>query len=179
MIHHDKSIAITGHTQGLGKALQHQFLSNGYNVKGYSRTNGYDINDFNKIINDAIDTNIFINNAYDDYAQVSLLYSIFDKWKDQNKLIVNISSLMTEGIRSYVHPYTIHKAALDKTHDQLVATESKVKLLNIKPGWIDTPRVAKYNNINKINPYSLATLIYDLINNDLYLTEIKIMHEID
>ena len=178
MLYHDKSIAITGHTKGLGKALYYKFLSNDYSIKGYSRTNGYDINDFDEIINDAIDTNIFINNAYDDYAQISLLYAIFDKWKDQNKLIVNISSLMTEGTKSFEHPYTIHKAALDKAHEQLVATKSKVKLLNIKPGWIDTPKVAEYN-VNKIDPYSLATTIYDLINNDLDILEVKIMHEID
>ena len=46
-----------------------------------------------KIVNESSDCDVFINNAYHEYAQVDLLYRIWVKWKDQRKQIVCISSV--------------------------------------------------------------------------------------
>ena len=53
-------IAITGHTKGIGLAI-YDLLGQEHNVFGYSRTNGYNINNPEKIFEEAKDFDIFIN----------------------------------------------------------------------------------------------------------------------
>lgn len=136
---------ITGHTAGLGYCLH-----NRVNSVGFSRTNGYDISTKNgrqRIIDESTDCNIFINNAYAEFYQVDMLYEMFDSWKDSNKIIINIGSNTTDGIKSYVHPYAAHKAALHKASEQLSNMKTMCKVTNIKFGWLGTERV-----IEKFNP---------------------------
>jgi NAD(P)-dependent dehydrogenase (short-subunit alcohol dehydrogenase family) len=40
----NKRCVITGHTSGLGLALFEHFKNKGWDVEGYSRSNGYDLN---------------------------------------------------------------------------------------------------------------------------------------
>src|SRR4051812_14961194 len=60
--------------------------------------------------------------------------------KGSNKTIVTISSNSGDGIKNWVHPYAIHKASLDKTVEQLQSFRP-YRLINIRPGYVDTPRV--------------------------------------
>ena len=56
-------IAITGHTQGIGKCA---FKRLSPNIIGFSKSTGYDITKFNdrkRIIEESKDCDIFINNA--------------------------------------------------------------------------------------------------------------------
>jgi NAD(P)-dependent dehydrogenase (short-subunit alcohol dehydrogenase family) len=94
-------------------------------------------------------------------------------WKDENKKIINISSMSSEGIKKYIHPYAIHKKALDSAFDQIVSQKSKCKIINIKPSWIDTPSV-KTVDAEKMCPKKLSNFIYDLSNIDLNIREVKI-----
>jgi hypothetical protein len=56
---------ITGHTRGLGKALYQHFQNKGWEVEGFSHTNGYDlIADYATIINAVDGADLFINNSY-------------------------------------------------------------------------------------------------------------------
>jgi NADP-dependent 3-hydroxy acid dehydrogenase YdfG len=60
-------IGITGDSIGIGKALKDMLIAQGHVVKGFSRSNGYDVSDAkiqNKIIEKLVDCDIFINNAY-------------------------------------------------------------------------------------------------------------------
>ncbi len=137
--------AITGHTDGIGQCLFSKIHST-----GFSRTNGYDISTKDgrqRIINESANCNIFVNNACSNFHQVDMLYEIFDSWKDSNKIIINIGSNTTDGIKSYVHPYAAHKAALHKASEQLSNMKTVCKVTNIKFGWIGTERV-----IEKFNP---------------------------
>ena len=85
-------IAITGHTKGIGKAIAGLYYTD--EVVGFSRSNGYDItepNDIARIITESANCNIFVNNAYHDFAQCDLLERMFELWKnDPTKTIVNI-----------------------------------------------------------------------------------------
>ena len=56
-------IAITGHTNGIGKAC-YDLLSQEHQVIGFSRSSDYDINDPESIFSSAKDSDVFINNAY-------------------------------------------------------------------------------------------------------------------
>jgi nucleoside-diphosphate-sugar epimerase len=75
---------ITGHTKGLGKALYEHFQNKGWEVIGFSRSNGYNISDnFAEIINRALGADLFINNAYADGLQLDLMMLLHDKVKKQ------------------------------------------------------------------------------------------------
>lgn len=166
-------VAITGHTRGLGAALFERFSVTDM-VSGLSRSNGCDIRNIPKICEVVKDADIFINNAYDRYSQVDLLYAVYDMWKDQDKKIINISSMASEGIKSYLHPYAVHKIALDAAFKQIASQNNRCKVVNIKPSWIDTPRVERYTGA-KICPNDLADLIYTIAMNELYVTEVKVL----
>lgn len=129
-------VGITGHTSGLGKALFDSF-----DAIGFSRSNGYDISHPDAIVEMIDDCEIFINNAHNGFNQVTLLYKIWKKWQDDEKLIICISSNSSDGIKNRVHPYAIEKAALDRACEQLNNQKKLCKVMCIKPGWMDTPRV--------------------------------------
>ena len=77
-------IGITGHTKALGKSI-YDNLNKSHNVIGFSRTNGYDVQSSNKIIEKLNDCDVFINNVYYQTTQSDLFLKLFEKWKDLEK----------------------------------------------------------------------------------------------
>jgi hypothetical protein len=160
-------IAITGYTSGIGKALFEYFVS--YSPIGFSRSNGYDINhveDRKKIVNQSIDCDIFINNAYSDgtNSQLYLLQELHDIWKGKDKLIINISSRITDFVlppSSQERLYQTHKK------DQDTFCLGKIKnpqIFNLKLGMVDTPRVSTYNH-NKLTVEDVVKIISFVLDN--------------
>ena len=87
---------------------------------------------------------IFINNAQSGYAQTELLFAVFARWQNHNKIIINMSSNSSDGNKSYLHPYAVTKAALDKACEQLNHIPGSLcKVVNLRPGWIRTERIEK------------------------------------
>lgn len=81
-------VAITGHTYGIGKALETKFSVEGWQTVGFSRSNGYDISkaeDRNRIVEQSQDCDFFINNAYSTYAQCDLLFELWQAWQGKQK----------------------------------------------------------------------------------------------
>lgn len=133
-------VAITGHTGGLGLALVAYFQQQGHEIQGFSRRTGHDITSAehrSKIISEVKDFDIFVNNAYADgnAGQLCLLKDLYESWKDQCKTIINISSRFTYKNNFYCRN--------KREQDQFC--QSKIyglpRMLNLKPGLIDTPRV--------------------------------------
>jgi hypothetical protein len=88
--------AITGHTQGIGKRAFERLSPD---IIGFSKSTGYDITTDSgraRIIEEAKDCDIFINNATDNFGQVDLFIDLFRAWKDQPKLIINVGSRIAE-----------------------------------------------------------------------------------
>lgn len=159
-----QKIAITGHTAGLGESLFKHFLHQGYSIEGFSRSNGYDLSTsegLQQLVKKVGSCDIFINNAYSGWAQIDLLYQMFEQWKPQPKHIINISSNSGDGIKNFMHPYAVQKTALDKASEQLNAIlEAKCRVTNLRPGWLDTERVSKLKVTDpKISLQEMATLI--------------------
>lgn len=175
-----KKVGITGHTSGIGKACYDEFQKQNFDVFGYSRGNGYPLeSSLEKIANSVIEFDIFINNAYDEYHQVTLLYKLYDRWKDQEKIIFNISSIASDGNRFMCHPYSVHKAALDKACQQLQnVRESKLKIVNLRPGWVDTPMIKNKNiEAKKLEPMDITNIIFWIMNQPphVYIKEISLI----
>ena len=172
-------IAITGHTSGIGKALYKRCEEQSFPKHepiGFSRSNGYDINDpkpwFHR---KATDCDVFVNNAHDKFAQVDLLYRLWQEWKDKDKQIVCISSLSPDVTKKHMHPYSAEKCALDHACEQLQNSKGKCRVINIKPGFVDTPRVASiYPKIYKMDPNYMAKVILWCIEQPEYLMTLRI-----
>ena len=85
-------VVITGHTSGIGKGFYDLYTSRGYEVQGFSRGNGYNLSDpvsVNEVAVKAVQSDVFINNAYSGIAQVELMYKVHELWKDNpNKTMV-------------------------------------------------------------------------------------------
>ena len=89
-------IAITGHTQGIGKCA---FKRLSPNIIGFSKSTGYDITKFNdrkRIIEESKNCDIFINNANAGFGQTLLFLELFEEWRNTNKTIINVGSRIAE-----------------------------------------------------------------------------------
>ena len=143
-------IAITGHSKGIGKSLYDRLCSKGHEVIGFSRSNGYDINTsegFNKVFEDGIECDMFINNAYSGSAQLHLFCNFYNVWmRKKNKTIVNISSMAKyPAVSGNLSGYSAHKAALNHQHNMVMADANrKCKIITVNPGYVETNMTPKH-----------------------------------
>ena len=156
-------LAITGHTSGLGLAIYNHF-KNDYQVFGFSKSNGFNIKDPNsrkKILDISQDFDIFVNNAYNNFdnSQLLLLEEIFELWKGKNRIIVNISSRYTTDMNLYCTTKKEQDIFCEKNLYNLP------KIINLKPGLIDTPRVQGQKGKKLSTDQVLSTLDFALNNN--------------
>ena len=90
-------IAITGHSAGIGQALAKIYTEQGHEVIGLSRRIGYNIRSIPKVASVIESCDVFINNAQVGFAQTELLWEVWNRWRGQNKTIINISTQMTNN----------------------------------------------------------------------------------
>lgn len=157
--------AITGHTSGFGHEL-HKLTDS----IGFSRHNGFDINkkeDRVRIVEASCDCDVFVNNAYDKYGQIDLLYDVYNAWKDKPKLIVTVGSLASNAAEWRLRPclYSTVKKALDTATHQLVNSHDRkgCKLMIFKPGYMGTEH-------NMIDYEYAAKFLLNAINNNFHET---------
>ena len=164
-------IAITGHTSGIGLALTKQCD----NWIGFSRRNGFDINNPDFILDNALHCDVFVNNAHDKFGQVDLLYALWSEWKAEHKHIVCISSLSPDVTKNRMYPYSAEKNALDHVCEQLQNSKEKnCKVTNIKLGWVNTPRVERFHTRHKMNPDYVAEVISWCIKQPEYVRTLRL-----
>jgi hypothetical protein len=123
--------AVTGHTQGIGKAIYEKLLPD---CIGFSRSNGYDITnkkDRQRIIEESLECDIFINNATDgkghNMGQTLLLIDLFYIWKDLDKKIISIGSRIAEYKEAIYEPKLLGYQA-----EKLILKEMSTKLAEVK-----------------------------------------------
>ena len=155
-------IAITGATRGIGLACKkHLSETLNFNVIEFNRP-AYDLSkNLDQFVIDDFD--VYVNNAYYDWAQVELLYKLFEKNKHRNCIIINIGSVSADGNYDYPNQYAVHKAALDKACMQLQLVQSLCKIVQIKLGRVDTDMVAHRNGA-KMPTEWVAQQIASVIN---------------
>lgn len=157
-------IGITGHTEFLGKELFNT-LKNDYEVFGFSRSNGYDLENYKSFINQINDLDVFINNTYHPIHQQKLFEELFEMWKYENKTIFNI---LTSAIFNDVNldEYRQNKLNLQKSSLKLINSnhDKKLRIINLYPNTLE------HNNrfpFNKVKFYE----IYDVIKFQLGLPQ--------
>jgi NAD(P)-dependent dehydrogenase (short-subunit alcohol dehydrogenase family) len=140
-------VAITGHTKGIGKSLAEKLLSQ-YEVLGFSRGNGYDISkdeDLTRIIDETLDCEIFVNNAYHFDQQTKLAKLWQNAHKDKEHFIINVSTLASDPNFDvatklpHLVPYAQEKQRLNRaTFDICDRFDGKCKAMSILLGIVET-----------------------------------------
>jgi nucleoside-diphosphate-sugar epimerase len=134
-------IAITGHSAGIGQALAQIYESQGHEIVGLSRRNGYNIRSLPKVAGMIESCDMFINNAQVGYAQTELLFEVWRRWRGQQKYIINVGTQMTDMFlppKEEWDEYVIQKKALDLSTQLLEKRSEWPKLLLVRPGAIAT-----------------------------------------
>lgn len=171
--------AITGHTRGLGQAIVRHVGE--ANAMGFSRSNGYDIavaEDRQRIVEAIQECDVFVNNAHSEYNQTQLLYDVWSEWADRDKIIINIGSNTTDGIKPHPHEYSAQKASLEKASEQLASMNRPCKVTMFRFGYIGTERIlADYNPASFVTPGDAARcIIYALrLTHNYRLTSMSIL----
>lgn len=135
-------VAITGHTQGIGKAIFDELTNRSHQVCGYSRSNNWDIGSLeirNKILAETLDFDVFINNAYCPLAQTELLKSLVTRWQGSKKLIVNIGSksIYADVVPKFMQEYVKDKQQqIDFINSRRL--QARPQILSLTLGLVDT-----------------------------------------
>ena len=137
---------------------------------------------------------VFINNHYgwdDGSHQVEMLNSLWKEWKTKEKTIVCISEtspdyqMLHDDIEgAELYDYNVYKSALDYACKQIQCLPReklghKCRVINIKPGWIDTPmnESANYYKGHKMKPEYIAGVIMWAIKQPEYVKTLTIQDD--
>lgn len=166
-------IGLTGHTRGFGQELSRQAESLGFEITGFSKSTGYDItlkSDRKRIVQESMQCDVFINNAYDRYGQIDLLYDMYSAWKGQPKKIITIGSYASNAAEWRLKPclYSTIKKALDVATYQLVNSHDRGELTVsvIKPGYMGDDHQLSFGQV--------ATQVLHLITQSCEIVEIVV-----
>ncbi len=161
-----KQIAITGHTSGIGKAIYEAFP----NSIGCSRNTGHDISTQTgrtMILHQAMNCDVFINNAHNGFNQTEMLNTMFDAWKDQdNKHIINIGTDAVPYVDwQVVHrQYPVEKMTLHAQAELLQNQQRRCKITTLGLGHVDTKFNKEYNG-NKLSCENIVDTVKWVIEN--------------
>jgi short-subunit dehydrogenase len=155
-------IAITGHSEGIGNDIYLNLIKE-YDVIGFSRSNGFDIKNVNKIIEQLENCDVFINNAYEKNYQTILFESIFDKWKFLPKTIINMNSSCVYHSSDWSLEYANSKKELKEVSLNTIRNykNKKVRVINLYPSTLSTHM--GFERLNKLDTENLAKMINWLI----------------
>jgi len=157
------NIGITGHTKGLGKSI-YDTLTKIHNVIGFSRTNGFDVQSPNKIIEKLNDCDVFINNVYYETSQSDLFFKLFEKWKELEKTIININSSSIHQSGAWNPKYVSNKKHLNNITQSLIDKypNKKVRIINLNLGTLESH--SNFETFNKIENNKISEIIEWCIN---------------
>jgi hypothetical protein len=136
-------IGITGHSEFLGKKL-FELLSENNEVFGFSRSNGYNIENYEKILEKVSEMDVFINNTYHPIYQQEIFEKLFEIWKNEEKTILNLQ-----------------KSSIDLINKNL---GKKVRVVNLYPNTMEHNRRVPFNKLN-------FSEVYDIIKFQLNLPQ--------
>jgi NADP-dependent 3-hydroxy acid dehydrogenase YdfG len=155
-------IGITGHSDGIGNDIYVNLIKE-YEVIGLSRSNGFDIKNTDKIIEQLDNCDVFINNAYEQNYQTKLFELIFDRWKFTPKTIINMISSCVYHSSDWSPEYANNKKELKEVSLNTIRNykNKKVRVINLYPSTLSTHM--GFESLNKLDTENLAKIINWLI----------------
>ena len=182
-------IAITGHKNGIGKAIFDLLKIEGHFVVGYDIEEGFDIEEVStqqEILDLSKDYDVFINNAHSMNSQIELFDMFFKEWQMQdNKHIINISSIEKLFPNPIHNPeiliYTQQKKKLWKKAFSSIANreDRKVKISTVSPSLVKTALSDMYvdstylgKTIPMMKTIDVAKVVSFVLNHELEIIDI-------
>lgn len=173
----NRSVAVTGHTSGLGKSIFEFYSSLGYHVTGYSRSNGFDLRDW-KQLQQVLDLtsrcDIIVSNAKPDFFQTVFLYEFARREKFNAKFISIGSGIVNVDIPNSsdigINLYKTQKLALRDAHHQLTRRYANLKSLLIHPGHLYDKDGTTYADINSWVA-SMHNIITNTCSGEMYVQQ--------
>ena len=126
---------ITGHTAKIGKYLYDRFPG----ALGMSRSSGWDINDVDRIVDEAANHDVFINNAHGQgFQQTVLMLRLFDAYRSSDKLFINMGTDAAYSSKWSVvyEQYPVEKSSLHSAVEHLQNLPHKCRISLIEPNDI-------------------------------------------
>ena len=165
-------IAITGHCDGIGKAIYDKLADKGHELIGFdiADESGDILNGREEILEKSKDCDVFINNAFHmTGAQTDMFNDIYELWKNERKQIINICSASK-------HYPSIFNSGL---HFNYIA-KKKVLWKNIVSKFKDTLNKEVQLRIHTVSPGLVATAMTkdledETIKLETYLKQISKM----
>ena len=161
-------IGITGTTDGIGRTLSERFKD----VLTFNRTDG-PLDDCALVFSKFSTCDVFINNAYDTDAQSKLLDYFYKQWRDTNKKIVSIGSVVCsyapsgEGHEHYID----HKKKLRQVHLDIVKQKNPCRSFLVNPGPTDTKMIS-HRHCAKLTTDQIYKIIRYVLGAETYIPEI-------
>ncbi len=160
-----KRAFITGTRQGLGQLLLQILSEEGYVCCGLNRSEDFDISDPHirqKIIQDSLVADVFINCAHAKWSQIDLLLELSRYWdlhKKRGATVISIGSRAASDYKLRLSPidYDHQKIALRSLNDSLAYNSNRYMLLEfgfLKNGPPNTPHLED-TDIRKIFKFVL------------------------
>ena len=143
-------VCITGSSSGIGLAAKKLFLSKGFDLVLFDRSDGCDL-EKNLDAFLSSDFDVYVNNAHSGFRQVELLYKLWELNNERECTIINIGSVSSDGNKDYVNNYAVEKSALEKACTQLQLINSGMKVSLLKLGRVDTPMVKHIRDVPKLD----------------------------
>tara|TARA_B110000503_G_C7011720_1_gene355996 strand:+ start:139 stop:609 length:471 start_codon:yes stop_codon:yes gene_type:complete len=122
------TIHVVGHSRGLGEFLYQEFEKNRYIVRGYSRTNNYDLEkDACKICYQVEDDDIVILNAHANGSQIEYI----ERLRHTDCRIVVMGSIASTQFDPTMPEYSIQKHTLEHYVEE-ISLHNKLPILYLK-----------------------------------------------
>jgi hypothetical protein len=136
-----KQAAVTGHTSGLGNSFFRLLSNQGYQVHGFSRTNGYDLRDYSCVtdmLTQIKGFDLFINNAKPDYAQSQIVYRLSRDWTSGTIISIGSQAVIQNPgwTDTFLMEYLTQKIALCHAH-QLLQPVTNCQLVIVHPRHLE------------------------------------------
>ena len=153
-------VALTGHTSGIGKAIYESLTSKGYEVHGFSKSNGYPLPEsITRLVQEVKDFDIFINNTYWGFAQALIMDQLVKQWANvPGKRIICMGSTSANVLTSTYPLYTASKKALESFCYMSQTQRVWPSITNLKLGMVDTPRT-DYSKEPKLTPKEVSIMV--------------------
>ncbi|QDC51250.1 hypothetical protein FIT74_04340 [Candidatus Methylopumilus universalis] len=127
-----------------------------------------------EIINEIHDCDVFINNAMHKWGQVDLLMKLYDLWRTEDKLIVNIGSRAAAPNISIGYEYSTVKSSINHFSDLVRFKDDakKCRVSTINPGL-----VGKIDGVS-LTPSYIGEIVAWLVNQPKYveISRIDVSH---
>jgi NADP-dependent 3-hydroxy acid dehydrogenase YdfG len=165
-------VAITGHADGIGRALADAFRARGAEVVGLPVSSGHDSAAHrDRVASAAADCDVFVNAAdpHDADTQIQLLFRLTKAWQGQDKTIINLGSAAGEShVNGAPGQHAVYMRAVDAACQQLFnRADQRPRVVNIRPG--QTPQ---------LGPEDVARVVMWVIDQPrhVYISSVTLAH---